>query len=478
MSTAEQKGSFILVDPNPPNNEIISQEDMFIYVKFSAYPRSRSTYGVQNSSDLFDVNDEVNFISTEIRYGSDGKLNPNLQQTYATTNWSSIGGFNNTKSRGALEGFGIKSIEIKYNASLVPVVDITFTDVRGGALFDVIKDDDRSSPYSIFFKMPYPVFKLSVKGYFGQTVDYCLHMVNWTSNFDGSTGNFDISANFLGFQQAFLNDMNIGNVIGAVNTPEGEEVLKSLNWKIDNDNVVNPEYRKLDDFLLKISKLQVNSDVFKSDLDSFETLKQLNGQLKLLNSIRSWIGKPLSKRNSDVSEINDYLNLENEPTQIITSTISPESGLIVDNQYISIRDFILVNQLNLDLIKTYFKSLNNIIKTYQEYSNNISDPKIEKTKNDDFIYSFFEITNEDNYKNYIINKNVSGNLESIQLSNVLKNMGNDKESIYYLLKNFEDNNNNINFELNIFNQDYKNFYKPNINENTNVLVVDLRKQRE
>jgi hypothetical protein len=130
-----------------------------------------------------------------------GKLDPSLQKSYATTEWTQIGGLNNssTRSAGVLEGFGIKSIDIKYNASLVPVVDITFTDVRGGALFDVIEDNDRLSPYSIFFKMPYPVFRLSVKGYFGQKVDYCLHMVNWTSQFDGSTGNFDISANFLGF---------------------------------------------------------------------------------------------------------------------------------------------------------------------------------------------------------------------------------------------------------------------------------------
>ena len=152
------------------------------------------------------------------------------QKTYATTDWTEIGGFkrSDTRSSGILEGFGIKNIDIKYNASLVPVVDVTFTDVRGSALFDVIESDDRKTPYSLFFKMPYPVFKLSVKGYYGQKVDYCLHMVNWTSNFDGSTGNFDISANFLGFQQAFLNDMVIGNVIGTVNTPIGRKNLDDI----------------------------------------------------------------------------------------------------------------------------------------------------------------------------------------------------------------------------------------------------------
>ena len=38
-------GNVFVVDPNPPGMDIIPPEDMFIYVKFSAYPRSRTTYG-------------------------------------------------------------------------------------------------------------------------------------------------------------------------------------------------------------------------------------------------------------------------------------------------------------------------------------------------------------------------------------------------------------------------------------------------
>ena len=37
-------GRIFVVDPNPPNNETIPLEDLFIYVKFTAYPRSRTTY--------------------------------------------------------------------------------------------------------------------------------------------------------------------------------------------------------------------------------------------------------------------------------------------------------------------------------------------------------------------------------------------------------------------------------------------------
>lgn len=486
MTQVNRYGSFYVVDPNPPNNEMINTEDMFIYVKFSAYPRSRSTYGVKNSSDLFDVNDEVNFISTEIRYGADGKLNPSLQKTYATTEWSSIGSFNNTKSRGVLEGFGIKSISIKYNASLVPVVDITFTDVRGGALFDVIKDDDRVSPYSIFFKMPYPVFKLSVKGYFGQTVDYCLHMTNWTSSFDGSTGNFEISANFLGFQQAFLNDMNIGNIIAAVNTDIGSNKLRGLDWTIDDDNKVNPEYQKLDDFLLKISKLQNESEFIKADLDSFGKLKDLNGQIKLLKTIKSWIGGPLLKQDSNNNETttipnnSDYLKTPNKNDQYITQPISPNSNLRIGNEYLSIRDYIVLNNINIGVFHIFMKSLNNIVNSYKEYITSIGNNQELNKESEDLINSFYisDDNDDENYKNYVINKTSSGDINPTDLKDVLYKMGNEKDSPYYLLKDYDENsNNNFQFNITYFNERNQTFYNNILKPDSKVIIFDFRKQR-
>ena len=120
-SNKERVGKVFVVDPNPPGMEVIPPEDLFIYVKFSASPRSSVTYGgtLEGAAEFFDsgVSDEVDFISTKISY-KDGKLDPNPQQTYATTDWTEIGGFkrSDTRSSGMLEGFGIKSIDIKYNA--------------------------------------------------------------------------------------------------------------------------------------------------------------------------------------------------------------------------------------------------------------------------------------------------------------------------------------------------------------------------
>ena len=147
--------------------------------------------------------------------------------------------------------------------------------------------------------MPYPIFKLSVKGYFGKTVDYCLHMTNWTSDFDGGTGDFNITANFVGFQQAFLADMVLGNIIGAVNTEIG---VNKLNQIYDNQEAIDPDLppietdiRQIDDFFVRISKLQLEFEDIKDKNDEFEVLKTLNELFGKLKRLQTIIGVPLTK---------------------------------------------------------------------------------------------------------------------------------------------------------------------------------------
>jgi hypothetical protein len=390
ISTGSQQsggnGKVFVVDPNPPNNETFPAEDMFIYVKLSAYPKNRVTYNGDGFS-TFGVENEVNFISTKIKYDNNGKINPKPQDTYTTTDWSQIGSFKNadTVSSGILEGFGIKSISIKYDASLVPRVDITFTDVRGGALFDTISNNDILSPYALFFKMPYPVFKLSVKGYFGQNVDYCLHMFNWTSNFDGTTGNFDITANFLGFQQAFLNDMVLGNIIGTVNTKEGNDILNKIFDRSRNESIRNSDQnvRRLDDFFLKIASLNTEAEKLKLDSDNFKLLKFLNGKLSILEELSSFIGAPIEKDQNEQSKDGEspqnFLKIKNDKDVIESSGID-DNILQISKNYWSVRDFLLINIVNLSEFKSYISALNDVVLTYQEYVTVNEDTKTKSTE--------------------------------------------------------------------------------------------------
>ena len=172
----------MLVDPNPSGRNVLPAEDMFIYISLTAEERNRGVATIGENENEFEESrfGIIEFVSTEVKYNQAGEPQKNIMgdvKSYATTSYTNIGGIQNSLGSGLLEGFGITSINIKYNTSLIPQVDIDFTDVRGSGLFDVIEQDNRKSPYSIFFKMPYPIFTLTVKGYFGKPVSYCLNLI-------------------------------------------------------------------------------------------------------------------------------------------------------------------------------------------------------------------------------------------------------------------------------------------------------------
>ena len=428
------RNNVYIVDPNPPGMTMHPPEDMFIYVSFKAENRNRSTFvgkDIKTKEDKYintGTEGEINFIATEVKFNADGEIilnEKNKQKTYATTNYTNIGGISDQEGSGILEGFGIKNIDIKYNASLVPVVDITFTDVRGAALFDTVSQDNRKSPYSIFFKMPYPVFTLSVKGYFGKTVDYCLHLLNWTSNFDGSTGNFDISANFVGFQQAFLADMVLGNIIGAVNTGVGNAKLDNI--YNEEQNQPNPppaitgDIRRLDNFFVQISKLQIEFEDIKENSEGFEHLKAINTQKNKLERIQSFIGTPIMKL-SDTTQATqeiftrDYEYATNDPDDIDTSPIL-DNSMSIGRDYLSIRDFIVFNAINVGSIKEYFQTLNELIVDYQLLLVNYP----ELTKDEETTLAFKSIGEANNYENFLVTVVDDVGTEPVPLSSVLDN---------------------------------------------------------
>jgi len=319
----EQKAGLFLVDPNPPGRGVVPTEDMFIYVKFTATERNR---GVKTISDTRDG--EINFIATEVKYDSSGEPIKNLMgktESYATTSYTDLGGFKNTHSSGSLEGF-------------------------------------RKSPYSLFFKMPYPIFTLTVKGYFGNPVDYCLHMVNWNSKFDPSTGNFDIDANFLGFQQAFLADITIGNILGVNNTPEGKKALSELTITSDKgDSLPTPP---LAEFIKKISKLQVDLEHLKASSELYKKLIVLNTQQQKLKTIQSFIGTPIRKSNGTPTPETPYEDLPND-NKIITSPIRDDLNLGKD--YLSIRDYLIFKYSTLGSVNSYMSTYYDLLIDYQEF---------------------------------------------------------------------------------------------------------------
>ena len=108
--------------------------------------------------------------------------------------------------------FGIESVNIQIlGVNLVPKITIRFIDVRGKTLFD----SPVNSPYKAFFHLPWPIFYLTVKGYYGKAIKYRLHMVDFKSSYNASNGNFEIETQFVGSTYAYLNDIPLAGILNA-----------------------------------------------------------------------------------------------------------------------------------------------------------------------------------------------------------------------------------------------------------------------
>ena len=126
------------------------------------------------------------------------------------------------------QSFGIDSITIQVaGANFVPKVVIKFIDVRGKTLFD----SPANSPYAAFFHLPWPIFYLTVKGYYGKAIKYRLHKIKFNSRYNPSGGNFEVETTFIGSTYAYLADIPLEAVLNApyfyisenVNTTEFNE---------------------------------------------------------------------------------------------------------------------------------------------------------------------------------------------------------------------------------------------------------------
>jgi hypothetical protein len=110
------------------------------------------------------------------------------------------------------QSFGIDNISILVKgANFIPQININFIDVRGKTLFD----SPENSPYQAFFHIPWPIFYLTVKGFYGKAIRYRLHLVKFNSKYNEQNGNFEIATSFVGSSFAFMNDIPLKGVLNA-----------------------------------------------------------------------------------------------------------------------------------------------------------------------------------------------------------------------------------------------------------------------
>jgi hypothetical protein len=132
--------------------------------------------------------------------------NPNRSNDYYITQSLYSNGNPGATDNGLL---GITSIKYTINTSFQPVIDIDLEDVKGRALFE----GGDSSPYAAFFNLPYPIFFLTLKGYYGKAVRFPIMLQNFTSSFDPSTHNFRIKLKFYGYKYTIMSYVSWGGML-------------------------------------------------------------------------------------------------------------------------------------------------------------------------------------------------------------------------------------------------------------------------
>ena len=225
------QNNVILIDPNSvsngPNVEMrnVKQENLVMYVNLEADLVPRTTLaasgdGSAKSTLLTVAKGNLSFLRAQdgqdLNTGWTDSFFNSTEKTQTVTDKNGkktpvgTGEFFQADSSG--QSFGIESININVKGSnFIPQVNINFVDVRGKTLFE----SPNNTPYKAFFHLPWPIFYLTVKGYYGKAIRYRLHLTKFTSKYNGSNGNFDISTTFVGSTYAFLNDIPLEGILNA-----------------------------------------------------------------------------------------------------------------------------------------------------------------------------------------------------------------------------------------------------------------------
>ena len=223
LVTVDQQ-NIIHIDPNSVvdsngqvQSRLVDHENLVMYVNLEADLIPRTTlYADNRQNPLYSVaQGNFNLLRNQ---GDKNEFENNFD-----TNWTETFVSNDTIGKSETNGgnttydptaqtFGIESINIVVKgANAIPQVSINFIDVRGKTLFE----SPRNSPYAALFHQPWPIFYLTVKGYYGKAIRYRIQLVDLKIKFNGRTGNFEIATKFVGSTYAFLNDILFQNAVNA-----------------------------------------------------------------------------------------------------------------------------------------------------------------------------------------------------------------------------------------------------------------------
>lgn len=331
---------------------LVDHENLVMYVNLEADLIPRSA--------VFSEGDKTTVVS--IAGGKLNFLNNNVGQDF-DTNWSeafvgksekvNINLFGTTLSVNTVldqkydptgQSFGIDSITIvTKGVNAIPEVSINFTDVRGKTLFE----SPENSPYKAFFHLPWPIYYLTVKGFYGKAIRYRLHMVDFKSKFNSNTGNFEINCRFIGSTFAYLNDIKLQNLMAAPymylvetvepfkenaktgfvekkvsKTTKGYAILKSVYDSYKQKKLIPDDFpvKTLKDLVMTAHSAErlLESEIFQNKVD-----------FRVLGSVKQYEATITSFQNAIDAWKKSYLNLKSPKIEDVVSTTGESNQQLI-----------------------------------------------------------------------------------------------------------------------------------------------------
>ena len=267
-------GKTTLVDPNAfdgqssTSNIFVPLEDLSIYVQLETQRKARTVLTSEGKEKTGKSSSDVRIKFIE---GSDvaGKKVLTTKFTDLTTSFDSMSNE---------EGLGITGIDIDFNSSYAPLITINFIDVRGTSIFqNESKLKEGKNKYGVFFQLPYPLYTLTIKGYYGMPVSYCLHMTKFTSRFNSQTGNFEITASFIGYTYAMLSDLLIGYL----------KVIKHTRLGGEKYNKLTPSVLSLNELMVKINDINTAVEKISADDPDAQEFSKVTEKKSNIDTLRT-----------------------------------------------------------------------------------------------------------------------------------------------------------------------------------------------
>ena len=379
--------SFNIIDPNDYTgvngglqDGFVPLEDLSISVELTTSLKSRSLL-ISSTEGTSRVNSEGDI---KISFINGNKKDKNkLSTTYTDV-------YDVTTDGDIEETLGITNIDISFDTSYAPKITINFVDVRGAGIFQ----NGGKSKYAVLFKMPYPIFNLTIKGFYGKPVRYCLHLLKVNSKFNSQTGNFELVAEFVGYTYAILTDMLIGYLKAIPEMAEAKPYFDELK-KTDN--------------VIPIGEL-----------------------IKLLGQIDT-VGVELLQTNPLAKDLTAVLELREKLTQIETDITSLKSDLSIGNLLTEDRSVVIKpsvqNQADLETQKKnidYYKE--RVLKDIKDYNSRANGVLVLDEKIFINLISYYGVSRSDvenettSFKNTV--RQVNNITDDIQIGKIIERLRN------------------------------------------------------